>query len=191
MRTHSIATHCNLVLKTIPVAVKYYTKHGSKVFCAFLDASKAFDKLLLNGLLAKLINRNVTLPLVRVLYNWFSGLSCSVVWNSLIGSPFRVHCEVRQGGVLSPLLFAIYVDDLSVNLGNLVMACILAPCSLVLFYTLMTLHCWLAAAISFSSCNKYGMQWDIRFNPQKSQLACFGGNSPRDNIITLGDIYLS
>ena len=35
------------------------------------------------------------------------------------------------------------------------------------------------------------MQWDIRFNPQKSQLACFGGNSPRDNIITLGDIYLS
>jgi len=40
-------------------------------------------------------------------------------------------------------------------------------------------------------CNKYGMQWDIRFNPQKSQLAYFGGNSPRDNIITLGDIYLS
>ena len=35
------------------------------------------------------------------------------------------------------------------------------------------------------------MQWDIRFNPQRSQLACFGGNSPRDNIITLGDIYLS
>jgi len=35
------------------------------------------------------------------------------------------------------------------------------------------------------------MQWDIRFNPQKSQSACFGGNSPRDNIITLGDIYLS
>ena len=38
--------------------------------------------------------------------------------------------------------------------------------------------------------NKYGMQWDMRFNPQKSQLACFGGNYPRDNIITLGDIYL-
>ena len=40
-------------------------------------------------------------------------------------------------------------------------------------------------------CNKYGMQWDIRFNSQKSQLACFGGNSPHDNIINLGDIYLS
>jgi len=46
--------------------------------------------------------------IVRVLYNWFSGLSCSVVWNSLIGTPFCVYCGVRQGGVLSPLLFAIY-----------------------------------------------------------------------------------
>ena len=39
-------------------------------------------------------------------------------------------------------------------------------------------------------CHKYGMQWDIRFNPQKSQLACFGVNSPRDNMITLGDVCL-
>jgi len=60
-------------------AVQYYTERGNKVFCAFLDARKAFDKVLLNGLLAKLINRNVPLPLVRVLYNWFSRLSCSVV----------------------------------------------------------------------------------------------------------------
>jgi len=61
---------------------------------------------------AKFINRNAPLPLVRVLYNWFSGLSCSVVWNSLIGSPFSVYWEVRQGGVLSPLLSATYVDYL-------------------------------------------------------------------------------
>jgi len=85
---------------------------GTKVFCVFLDASKAFDKVQLNGLLAKLINRNVPLPLVHVSYNSFSGLSCSVVWNSLIGSPFRVHCGVCQGRVLSPLIFAIYVCDL-------------------------------------------------------------------------------
>ena len=34
------------------------------------------------------------------------------MWNSLIGTPFCVYCGVRQGGVLSPLLFAIHVDDL-------------------------------------------------------------------------------
>ena len=39
-------------------------------------------------------------------------------------------------------------------------------------------------------CHKYGMQWNIRFNPQKSQLACFRGNSPCDNFITLGNVCL-
>jgi len=105
-------TSCSHALFGFTEAVKYYTKRGNKVLCAFLDASNAFDEVLLNGLLAKFNNRNVLLPLVHVLYNWFSGLSCSVVWNSLIGSLFRVHRGVRQGGVLSPLLFAIYVDDL-------------------------------------------------------------------------------
>ena len=124
MRTRSIAssdplqfgfkknTSCSHALFGFTEAVNYYQKRGNKVFSAFLDASKAFDKVLLNGLLAKLIRRNVPLPLVRVLHNWFSGLSCSVVWNSLIGTPFCVYCGVRQSGVLSPLLFAIYVDDL-------------------------------------------------------------------------------
>jgi len=60
---------CSHALLGFTEAIQYYTKRGNKVFCAFLDASKAFDKVLLNGLLAKLINRNVPLPLVRVLYN--------------------------------------------------------------------------------------------------------------------------
>jgi len=81
-------TSCSHALFGFTEAVKYYRKRDNKVFCAFLDASKAFDKVLLNGLLAKLIKRNVPLPLVRVLYNCFSVLSCSVVWNSLIGTPF-------------------------------------------------------------------------------------------------------
>ena len=34
------------------------------------------------------------------------------MWNSLIGTPFRVHCRLRQGGVLSSLLFATHVDEL-------------------------------------------------------------------------------
>jgi len=28
-------------------------------------------------------------------------------WNNLLGEPFSVACGVRQGGILSPYLFAI------------------------------------------------------------------------------------
>jgi len=38
-------------------------------------------------------------------------------------------------------------------------------------------------------CYDYGVQWDIKFNPQKSQAATFGGNSPPVSI-KLGDAAL-
>jgi len=31
---------------------------------------------------------------------------------SVVGVPFETMCGVRQGGILSPLLFAVYMDDL-------------------------------------------------------------------------------
>ena len=35
----------------------YFNKRNSKLYCALLDASKAFDKVLINGLIYKLIKR--------------------------------------------------------------------------------------------------------------------------------------
>jgi len=42
-----------------------------KVCCAFLDASKAFDKVLHNGLFLKLIKRKVPVGFVRPLKYWY------------------------------------------------------------------------------------------------------------------------
>jgi len=42
---------------------------------------------------------------------WYSHLQCSVRWNDELGESFSI-LRVRQGGVLSPFLYAIYVDDL-------------------------------------------------------------------------------
>ena len=45
----------NHVLFPLHESVKYYAKYGTKVFGAFLDSSKAFDKVLHNALLKKLL----------------------------------------------------------------------------------------------------------------------------------------
>ena len=39
--------------------------------CAFLDASKAFDKVLHNGLFVKLLKRNVSVAFVQIIRNWY------------------------------------------------------------------------------------------------------------------------
>ena len=47
--------------------VKYYAKYGTKVFGAFLDSSKAFDKVLHNALLKKLLDKNVPVSFVLLI----------------------------------------------------------------------------------------------------------------------------
>ena len=64
---------------------------------------------------------------------------------------------------------------------------------LVVFCTQTTLHCFLVVVMDSRNlldiCYDYGVQWDIKFNPQKSQAATFGGNSPPVSI-KLGDAAL-
>ena len=83
------------------------------VYCGFLDASNAFDKLLHNGLFLKLLERSISVDFVRLLCNWYSKLTASVTWNNFVGAHFVILCGVRQGGILSPLLFSVYVDYLT------------------------------------------------------------------------------
>jgi len=63
---------CCHALFTFKETTKYFIKNGSKVYCAFVDASKAFDKVLHNGLFIKLIKKNVSPRFIHILKNWYS-----------------------------------------------------------------------------------------------------------------------
>ncbi|CAL4163386.1 unnamed protein product, partial [Meganyctiphanes norvegica] len=49
---------------------------------------------------------------VRLLLNMYTTQKLQVKWNSNISPKFDVTNGVRQGGVLSPLLFSVYIDEL-------------------------------------------------------------------------------
>jgi len=44
--------------------------------------------------------------------DWYDKLYSCVRWNGVFSSIFKVNCGVRQGGISSPILFNVYVDDL-------------------------------------------------------------------------------
>ena len=49
---------------------------------------------------------------------WYSKSSCVVKWGNCLSESFNLLCGIRQGGVLSPALFAVYVDDILKKLNS-------------------------------------------------------------------------
>ena len=152
--------------------------NGSRVFCAFLDASKAFDRLVHSGLFLKLMDRNVPLIFLDIIVSWYSNLSCRVKWGESFSDWFAITAGVRQGGILSPDLYCIYVDDLLNKLKSLGKGCYFINRFAGAFFYADDM-CVLAPSIKGLSlllklCESYCIEWDIGLNAKKSRNLYFG-----------------
>ena len=73
--------------------------------------------------------------LLRLVERWFSLASTCVKWGCHITHFFNVFAGIRQGGALSPCLFAIYVDDVVKKIYNSDLGCNLSfICTSVFLY---------------------------------------------------------
>jgi hypothetical protein len=116
----SSTDQCVFVLKEI---IDHYSCQSSPTYACFMDASKAFDRVNHWGLLDKLIQRNVPKILVRLLMVWFTTQSFVIGWNGVFSESFTVSNGVRQGGILSPLFFNVFIEELSCKLSSLNVGC--------------------------------------------------------------------
>jgi len=82
------------------------------MFITAVDVSKAFVRLDHCMLINKLRDRDLPSCLVRIISSWYSKLYSVVRWNSVYSREYKVCAGVRQGGILSPILFNVYVDNL-------------------------------------------------------------------------------
>ena len=103
----------DLGIFTVKSVIKYYNLHNSPVYTCFLDASKAYDRVNHRTLFRKLLNRSVHILIVRMLMYWYTKQELCIRWGAEMSPYFTIFNGVRQGGILSPSLFAVYMDDLS------------------------------------------------------------------------------
>ena len=60
---------------------------------------------------------------IMILQCWLSKSTTTVCWNGYLSNMVSLTCGVRQGGILSPFLFSVYVDDVLVRLHSLKVGC--------------------------------------------------------------------
>ena len=97
---------------TLKTCINHFTERDSNVYVAFLDYSKAFDTISHSGLFTKLMERNVPLCFLLLIIYWYSHMHYDCKWGNSRSECFAVMCGTKQGGILSPDFFSIYINDL-------------------------------------------------------------------------------
>ena len=128
-------------------------------------------------LFTKLIDTNVPLFVVKLLMFWYTKQDMKLRWGNTLSSSFQVGNGVKQEGILSPVLFNIYMDKLSMTLNNTVIGGQIGG-------QLLNHLCYAddMCLISISSagmqellnvCHSYSIEHSLLYNGNKSYSLCF------------------
>ena len=177
-------TQCAFALSEV---ISYYNFNRSNVYTVFLDATKAFefDRVNIGKLFRILIDTNISMIVLRLLLNMYEKQKLQVKWGNHKSGMFDVNNGVKQGGVLSPVLFAVYIDELFDRLANCGHGChaddiaIIAPSKK-------------GIDVMIKVCKEFAVDRDMNLNGKKSTFMIFKGRhcvKARDNI-TIGGVNL-
>jgi len=154
--------------------IQYYLNNSTDVYIILLDGSRAFDRVNYVKLFKLFIKRHLCSTVARFLANIYTSQCIRVNWDNFISNHLPVTNGVKQGGVLSPILFIIYMDERLRTLSLCGVGCyvvniycgsfwyaddviLLAPN----LYSIKKLMC---------ICEAFAKEYDVIVNSQKSKL---------------------
>lgn len=107
---------CQDNLITLKLAIEESFIEKKETLAAFLDTHAAFDNVNVNILLDKLASIGCSKHIIAFVKHLMHTRNVFSIFNLEI--PRMVCKEVPQGGVLSPLLYLLYVADITVNISK-------------------------------------------------------------------------
>ena len=142
---------------------------GHEVRSVFLDMPKAFDKVWHNGLIFKLQQNGMSGFRLSTLTVFLKLRKQRMVLNGQLSSWSNIETGVPQGSILGPLLFLIYINDLS---DDVTTNARLFADDMSLFSVADNINLSATNLDSdLSKINAWENQWKITFNPDPNKQA--------------------
>ena len=181
-KEHSSTSKCTqLLVETI----EYYNINNTDCYMLLLDASKAFDRIEYVRLFKLLRERNMCPIVLRLICAMYISQMMQVRWGEILSKQFLVGNGVKQGGVLHPVSFILYLDNLLKNLRQRNIGCKIGNSYLGVFGYAddLTLLCLSLIGLKemLNTCEVYAKDNNILFNAKKSKLMYFGRNNINTN----------
>ena len=187
-KSGSSTTMCTTMIRE---TISYFNHKGSNVYGLVLDATKAFDRINYCKLFKILLDRNICPLTCRFLLQMYTNQKLRVRWGNTYSDEFDVNNGVKQGGVISPILFCIYMDNLITELKLSHVGCYMGGVFVGVFVYAddikLLAPSFHALNVMLDICVKYAERFDVMFN-DKSQLIVF---KSMDNDAAIPDIKLN
>jgi hypothetical protein len=168
---------CNHAVFTMREAILFSRQNNRKAYVTLIDASKAFDKINRTFLWDKLITK-IRPVILLSLMSYYKESYAYIENNGNATLIFRTTRGVKQGGPLSPKLFAIYIEDIileveaarvGISIGEMRIDIILYADDIALMSnSLEGLNTLLEIT------EKFGNKWEVKFNPTKTVYLAYG-----------------
>ena len=137
---------------------------GTHIDALFLDFSKAFDKVSHRKLCYKLSHYGVNGNLLHWIKDYLTDRSQSVLLEGKSSKSHPVLSGVPQGSVLAPILFLIYINDITESITSTIRLCADDVLIYRIIRTEANIICLQNDLFTLENCAN---TWEMKFNPSK------------------------
>ncbi len=89
------------------------SRYPKETYCCFLDIQKAYDRVWRDGLWKKMYKYGIKGKMWRVIKNMYRRVESCVLVDGKTTGFFEIEVGVRQGCMVSPMLFLLFINGLA------------------------------------------------------------------------------